>query len=76
MTEKKHKEKPERVVEVDDLSFLYDPEHFSWLEREKRHFRLKRALKRADRIIALNPRAALDLHKYYRVPSERIEIKA
>lgn len=72
---KAYMENGERVVEIDDLSFLYDRDHFTWLGRELRHFRHRRNLRRADRVIALNSRAALDAHKYYRVDNDKIVVK-
>ena len=64
-----------RTVEVDDLSFLYDRRHFTWIGREVRHFRLSHALRHADRVVAANVAAASDVHKYYRFPLEKITVK-
>ena len=72
---KKIKSDGRRVVEIDDLSFLYDRLHFSWVGREVRHFRHKRALARADEVIASTPQAAADAHKYYRVDTSKIRGK-
>lgn len=68
--------KGRHVVEVSDLSFLYDREHFCWLGREWRHFRLKKALKTAEQLLATDEKTAAELHKYYRVPLEKIGLKA
>lgn len=72
---KSYTDKGRHVVEVSDLSFLYDRERFCWLGREWRHFRLKKALKTADQVIAADERAASDVHKYYRFPTEKIDLK-
>lgn len=63
-----------RVVEVSDLSFLYDRSRFTWIGREWRHFRLRRALKKAEMVVAANEQAASDVHKYYRFPLDCIEV--
>ena len=64
------------VVEVDDLSFLSDRNHeYGWLRRHYRHHKLRRALKRADTIIAGTPTVATDIARYYFIPKERISIK-
>ncbi len=64
---------------LSDLSFLYDPNHFSWLRRHVLNFRVKREIKAAARdgrkIQVLSEKVAEDLHKYYRVPVDSIEIK-
>lgn len=65
-----------RVVEVDDLSFLSDRDHrYGWLRRHYRHHRLRRALKKAEKITASNPKVATDLVRYYFIPKDRITIK-
>lgn len=65
-----------RVVEIEDLSFLSDRNHsYGWIRRHYRHHRLRRALKKADKIIACNPKTATDLVRYYFIPKERITIK-
>lgn len=62
-----------RTVEVHDLSFLSDRDHrYGWFRRHYRHHKLRRALKKADRIIAQNPKVATDLTRYYFVPKERV----
>lgn len=65
-------ENGKKVLVVKDLSFLHDRRNYSWIGREARHFRLKRALVTADMVIASNDQAARDLHKYYRVDAEAI----
>lgn len=65
-----------RVVEVDDLSFLSDRDHrYGWFRRHYRHHRLRRALKKAEKITACNPKVATDLVRYYFIPKDRITIK-
>lgn len=62
-----------RVVEVHDLSFLSDRNHsYGWIRRHYRHHKLRRALKKAEKIIATNPKAANDIVRYYFIPKERI----
>lgn len=65
-------ENGKKVLIVKDLSFLHDRRNYSWIGREARHFRLKRALETADMVIASNDQAAFDLHKYYRVDAEAV----
>lgn len=65
-----------RVVEVNDLSFLSDRNHsYGWLRRHLRHRKLRRALKRAEKIIASSPKVATDITRYYFVPKDRITLK-
>lgn len=65
-----------RVVEVSDLSFLREHDHrYGWLRRHYKHHRLRRALKKAGRVIAADPVVAGDIARYYRVPKDRIAVK-
>ena len=65
-----------RVVEVHDLSFLSDRNHsYGWIRRHYRHHKLRRALKKAEKIIASNPKVASDIVRYYFVPKEKITLK-
>ncbi len=65
-----------RVVEVHDLSFLSDRNHkYGWFRRHYRHHKLRRALKRAEKIIATNPKVATDITRYYFVPKDRITLR-
>lgn len=66
-----------RTVEVHDLSFLSDPNHhYGWFRRHYRHHKLRRALKRADRIIAGSPKVATDIVRYYFVPKEKLTVSS
>ena len=56
-----------KVVVVEDLGFLNDRHDYSWLGRELKHWRLRRALKDADVVLAESAQAAEELHRYYRV---------
>lgn len=66
---------------VKDLGFLYERKGHLWVEREWKHFRLRKRLRKAlgsrkgTRIIAVDQKVAEELHRYYRVPVERIETK-
>lgn len=65
-----------RVVEVSDLSFLRDRNHrYGWFRRHYKHHRLRRALKKAGKVIAANPDVATDIVRYYFVPKDKISIK-
>ena len=64
-----------RMVEVEDLSFLSDRNHrYGWFRRHFRHHMLRRALKKAEKIVACNPKTATDLVRYYFVPKDRITL--
>ena len=64
-----------KTVEVHDLSFLSDRNHrYGWFSRHYRHHRLRRALKKAARSIALNNEGAHDITRYYFIPKERMTI--
>ncbi len=65
-----------RVVEVHDLSFLSDRNHsYGWLRRHLRHHKLRRALKRAEKIFASNRQVATDITRYYFIPKDRITLR-
>ena len=65
-----------KVVEIHDLSFLSDRNHsYGWLRRHLRHHKLRRALKKAERIIASNSKVATDITRYYFVPKDKITLK-
>jgi len=63
------------VLTVHDLSFEYYPETFSW-KRRWWHFFVnpRRAVKRADKIIAISRSTYDDLVNFYHVPKEKIKI--
>lgn len=64
------------TVEVHDLSFISDSGHqYGWFRRHYRHFRLRSALKRADRIIADSQKVATEITRYYFIPKDRINIR-
>jgi len=67
-----------RIVELSSLSFLYDPDHFSWLKRHRLNAGCKREIRAADKkgteVAVANELVAEELHRYYRVPKERIII--
>ncbi len=75
---KKYKDKKTgvKVVEVSDLSFLRERDHrYGWFRRHYKHLRVRRALKKAGKVIAADTVVASDIAKYYRVPKERIDLK-
>ena len=75
---KKYKDKKsgKRVVEVGDLSFISDRNHgYGWLRLHLKHHRLRRALKRADKVIAADQQSAKDVVKYYFGPKDKIVLK-
>jgi hypothetical protein len=74
---KKYRDKDgKRVVEVSDLSYLTDRNHrYNWFQRHYHHHRLRRALKKAVRIVAADKTVAYDIHRFYFIPKEIIDIK-
>lgn len=65
-----------KVVEVNDLSFISDRVHrYGWIRRHYNHHRLRRALRRADHVIAGNPKIAVDVVRYYFVPKDKITVR-
>ena len=74
---KKYKDKEgRRVVEVSDLSYLTDRNHpYNWLQRHFHHHRLRRALKKAAKVVAHDKKVANDIHRFYFIPNDRIDIK-
>ncbi len=65
-----------RVIEINNLSFLSDRNNrYGWLRLHLRHHKLRRALKKAEKVIVSNPDVATDVVRYYFVPKDRITIK-
>lgn len=65
-----------RVVMVHDLSFLSDRNHrYGWIRRHYKHFRLRRALRKAKEIIAADPKVATEITRYYFIPKSRINVR-
>lgn len=76
MRKYKDKRTGRRVVEVVDISYLSDRNHpYNWFQRHYHHHRLRRALKRADVVIASDRKVAIDIVRYYFVPKDKISIK-
>lgn len=74
---RKYMKAGEVIVEVGDLSFLKEKKHpYGWLKRHFLHFRLKLALRKADRIYVNDLSTAIDLVRYYFVPKDKIAVKA
>ena len=64
------------VVTVHDLSFLSDRNHrYGWIRRHYKHFRLRRALRKANEIIAADPKVATEITRYYFIPKDRINVR-
>ena len=64
------------VVTVHDLSFLSDRNHrYGWIRRHYKHFRLRRALRKAKEIIAADPKVATEITRYYFIPNDRINVR-
>ena len=65
-----------KTVEVHDLSFLSDRNHrYGWFRRHYKHHRIRRALKKAGRVIAADHTVAADIARYYCIPKHRIDVK-
>lgn len=69
---------PSSISGFSDLGYLYDPDHYSWLDRHVLNSRVKReireAMKSGSMIAAANEQVAEELHRYYRVPRENITV--
>ena len=65
-----------RYVEVVDLSFLSDRNHcYGWFRRHYKHYRLRRALRKAHDIVAADPKVAAEITRYYFIPKNRISVR-
>jgi len=64
----------QNTVLVEDLSFLYDPENFSWMRRMVLNQKHKKIIRKAVRVMAVSDDVAFQIHKYYKVPLEEIEV--
>ena len=70
------KNKRQRVVSVEDLSFLRDRNHrYNWFQRHFVHHRLRLKLKKAKTVYAADERVATDLVKYYFVSKDKIVLR-
>ncbi|MCF0176976.1 MAG: hypothetical protein HUJ94_09060 [Bacteroidales bacterium] len=69
---RKYKVGNERFVEVEDLSFLRDREKFNWLSRHWFSFRHRKALRKADHVIAMSEDVAHDVVRYYFIPKYKV----
>ena len=68
-----YKENGSRVVEIDDLTFISDRRHkLGWLGLHIKHFSIKFALSRADKVIVPSIDVAKDVVRYYFFPKDRI----
>ena len=74
---KKYRDKEgKRIVEVSDLSYRTDrTHHYNWFQRHYHHHRLRRALKKASRIIAADKPVAQDIPRFYFIPNANIDRK-
>lgn len=74
---KKYKDKSGvRIVEISDLSFLRERNHkYGWFRRHYKHLRVRRALRKAGKVVAADLVVAADIYKYYRIPHDHISIK-
>lgn len=68
------KRKIKQVVTVHDVIWLHFPEYYSSVDRQIFTTKLRHAAKEADKIIAISKQTARDVEKYFKVPSERIEV--
>lgn len=63
------------VVEVRDLSFLKNPDHpYGWFHRHFLHCWLKWALNHSDIIRTYDQETAFDIHRFYFITKDRIEV--
>lgn len=74
---KKYKDKSGvKIVEISDLSFLRERDHkYGWLRRHYKHLRVRRALRKAGKVVAADPVVAADIYRYYRIPKNNIILK-
>lgn len=74
---KKYKDKSGvKIVEISDLSFLRERDHkYGWLRRHYKHLRVRRALRKAGKVVAADPVVAADIYRYYRIPKNDIILK-
>jgi hypothetical protein len=74
---KTYKENGKSVVEIDDLSFISNRNHkLGWLGLHLAHFRIKLALRKADKVLVPNEAVAWDVFMYYFIPKPKIFITA
>ncbi|MCK4241909.1 MAG: glycosyltransferase family 4 protein, partial [Candidatus Atribacteria bacterium] len=62
------------VATIHDLAFHLFPHSYSWKSRLLSRFTLKRAIKSADKLIAVSRQTKKDLKRCFNVPGENIEV--
>jgi len=66
--------KIKKIVTIHDLIFLKYPEFYSFFDRKIHNWKIKRAIKKADIIIAISQQTKRDIIKYFNVPKEKIRV--
>ena len=72
----RNKKTGQRVIELEDLSFLFDRNRFNWLSRHFYNYRCKKACRKADKILVPNEQLAYEVTKYYFVPKYKIYLNS
>lgn len=62
------------VVTVHDLAFRRFPKQYGWFFNYYYSVFLPRALKKADKIVAVSQHTAADLQEYYDIPQNRVRV--
>lgn len=63
------------IVEVEDLSPLYERFGYNWFQRHLFHRRHKKNLRKADVVIVPDEKVRAQVVRYYFVPKDRIVVK-
>lgn len=62
------------VVTIHDLIFKVYPDFFPWIDRQIYDWKFRYACEHADKIVAISEHTKQDIIKYYKIPSDKIEV--
>jgi glycosyltransferase involved in cell wall biosynthesis len=62
------------VVTIHDLGYRYEPQAHPWQSRLYLEWSTRWSVRRATRVIAISRTTRDDLHRFYRVPDEKIRV--
>lgn len=63
-----------KVVTIHDLIFVRYPQYYSFFDRKIHLWKFKRAVRKADQIIAISEQTKRDIVQFLNVPEDKIEV--
>ena len=62
------------IVTVHDLIFIHTPQYYHWIDRQIYNFKVRRACRCADRVIAVSEYTKQEIMHYYHTPESKIDV--